>query len=212
MSPLTTTGMDTALLDLAHGAPVGAALEELAARARVHGDQLHAGGLGAARQLGGVAARVVPAQPHLQRDGHAHGADDRFDQRQGVIEVAHQRAARQLARHLARRAAHVDVDDVGAEPLGDAGALRHPARLAAGELYDEGDSSRPSARRRTSARWRTSCSLATISETTSPAPRRVQDGGTAGRSRRTWARAGPWWVRSCPPMSRPPAVGVITVL
>jgi hypothetical protein len=55
-----------------------------------------------------------------------------------VIEVAHEGAARQLARDLACGAAHVDVDDVGAQRLGDARALRHPALLAPGKLYDEG--------------------------------------------------------------------------
>ena len=56
---------------------------------------------------------------------------------QGVIEIAHQRAARELAGHLARRAAHVDVDDVGAHPLDDARAFRHPVGFAADELNDE---------------------------------------------------------------------------
>ena len=54
MSPLMTTGMRTASLTRRTKRPVGLALEELAARARVHGDERHAGGLGAARQLGGV--------------------------------------------------------------------------------------------------------------------------------------------------------------
>ena len=38
--------------------------------------------------------------------------------------------------HVPRRAAHVDVDDVGAGGLGDPRALRHPVRLAAGKLHD----------------------------------------------------------------------------
>ena len=37
---------------------------------------------------------------------------------------------------LLGRATHVDIDDVGALRLGDPGALRHPLRLAAGELDD----------------------------------------------------------------------------
>ena len=81
MSPLTTTGMRTASLTAAHEGPVGRALEELAARARMHGDELHARCLGATRQLGGVAARLIPPQPHLERDRDRDGADHRLDQR-----------------------------------------------------------------------------------------------------------------------------------
>ena len=87
---------------------------------------------------GALRLAVVPAGAHLQRDGHVDGADDRLDQARGVIEVAHQRRAGQLARHLAGRAAHVDVDDVGAQFFRHARPFRHPARLAARQLYDEG--------------------------------------------------------------------------
>ena len=53
-----------------------------------------------------------------------------------MIEIAHQRRAGLAAGHMARRAAHIDVDDVGAGGFGDPGALRHPVRLAARELHD----------------------------------------------------------------------------
>ncbi len=86
---------------------------------------------------GGVEARLIPPQPHLQRDRDRYGADHRLHQRGGMVEIAHQGRARQLARHLARRAAHIDVDDVGAQLLGRPRALPHPARLAADKLYDE---------------------------------------------------------------------------
>jgi len=118
--------------------PVGAALEELVAGARVHRDEANAGGFGTARQFRRVAAGIVPAQTHLQRDGHLDGADGRLDQAERVVEVAHQRRAGQLARHLARRASHVDVNNVGAEPFGNTRALRHPACVASCELYNEG--------------------------------------------------------------------------
>jgi hypothetical protein len=39
---------------------------------------------------------------------------------------------------LAGRAAHIDVDDVGAQLFRHARPFRHPARLAARQLYDEG--------------------------------------------------------------------------
>ncbi len=146
MSPLTTTGNRDALLDGAHRRPVGAALVELAAGAPVHGDQPHAGRFGAARELRRIDGAIVPAEPHLERDRHRYRADRRLDQRQGMIEIAHQRRARLPAGHLPRRTAHVDVDDRGAGGFGDARALRHPARFAAGEL-DDVDAAAPALRR-----------------------------------------------------------------
>ena len=53
-----------------------------------------------------------------------------------MIEVAHQRRARLPVGHVLGRAAHVDVDDLGARALGDARALRHPVRLTTGKLHD----------------------------------------------------------------------------
>ena len=124
------------LLHGAHRGPVGRALVELAARAAMHRDEADAGRFGAARKLGRIARIVVPAEPHLQRDRHADRADGRVDQGQRMIEIAHQRRAGLLAGHVLGRAAHVDVDDVGAGAFRDARALRHPVRLAAGELHD----------------------------------------------------------------------------
>ena len=72
--------------------------------------------------------------------GTAHGGDGCLDQSQGMVEIAHQRRARSAVGHLFGWAAHVDVDDVGALRLCDAGAFRHPMRLATGELNDvDGD-------------------------------------------------------------------------
>ena len=51
-----------------------------------------------------------------------------------MIEVAHQRRAGLPVGDVLGRTAHVDVDDLGARAFGDARALRHPARLAAGKL------------------------------------------------------------------------------
>ena len=106
----------------------------------MHGDHANAGSFRAARELRRIDAGVIPAEPHFQRDRHAHGGDGCLDQGQRVIEIAHQRRAGGAVGHLLGRAAHVDVDDVRALRLGDAGAFRHPMRLAAGELHDvDGD-------------------------------------------------------------------------
>jgi hypothetical protein len=37
---------------------------------------------------------------------------------------------------MARGAAHIDIDDLGASGFGDTGTLRHPSDFAAGELND----------------------------------------------------------------------------
>ena len=51
-----------------------------------------------------------------------------------MIEIAHQRRAGLTVGHMLGRAAHIDVDDVGAGGFSDACALRHPVRFAAREL------------------------------------------------------------------------------
>ena len=131
------------LFDRADGGPVGAPVIELAAGAAVHGDHLDAGRLRTAGKLGGVDAGVIPAEPHLQRDRHAHGGNRRLDQRERMVEVAHQRRAGGAVGDLLRRAAHIDIDDGGALRLGDAGALGHAAGFAAGQLHDMDGDPRP---------------------------------------------------------------------
>ena len=160
------------LFDGAHGGPVRTALEELAAGAAMHRHELDAGCLRPSRQLRRITGPVVPAQAHLERDGNRHGTDNRGDQPDRVIEITHERTARELTRHLARRAPHVDIDDLGAEPFGQARALGHPSSVTANKLYDEGGQVAAHGAAKTSARSRTSSRLATISDTTRPAPSR----------------------------------------
>ena len=124
------------ILDGAHRAPIGVALVELAAGAAVHRNHLHARGLRAARQFRRVERAIVPAEPHLQRHRHLHRRYRRLDQSQRVIEIAHQRRTGLAARHMARRTAHIDIDDFGAGGFGDPRAFRHPSGLAARELND----------------------------------------------------------------------------
>ncbi len=109
---------------LAHRAPIGAALVELIAGAAMHGDELHARLLRAPRKFGRVHAIVVPAEPHLQGDRHLHRRHGRLDQRQRMVEIAHQRRARLPVGHVLGRAAHIDIDDVGAGILPRSGRPR----------------------------------------------------------------------------------------
>ncbi len=100
------------------------------------GDKCNAGRLGAARQFRRIAAAVIPAQPHFQRNRHFDGPHHRFDQTERVIQIAHQRRSGLAVGDVLGGAAHVDIDDRGAGGFRDAGAFGHPMRFAAGELDD----------------------------------------------------------------------------
>ena len=79
---------------------------------------------------------ISPKQTFLNgRNRNGYRLHHRFNERQRMVEVAHQRRAGLAAGHVPRRAAHIDIDDVGASVGGDRGAFRHPARLAAGDLH-----------------------------------------------------------------------------
>ena len=128
-------------LDGGNGFVLCLARVALLARAAMHRDHLHARALGGARQRNGVALRRAPARAHLQRDRHAlrrasghHGLDDA--QRQRL--VLHQCAARPLAAHLARRAAHVDVNHLRAARHVPGRALGHGRRISPHDLHRKG--------------------------------------------------------------------------
>ena len=137
MSPLTTTGMRTASLTLRTRRQSAWPLKNWQRVRACTVMQLYARRFG--RRASSGALRLAWSQPSriFSVTGTFTAPTTASIRRCGVLEIAHQRGTGQLARHLARRAAHVDVDDVGAERLGHARALRHPARLAAGKLYDE---------------------------------------------------------------------------
>ena len=69
-SPLAITGIPDARHDLGDALPIGAALVELLAGAAMDRDRLDAERFAAAGKLGRVDAILVPAEPHLHRDGH----------------------------------------------------------------------------------------------------------------------------------------------
>ena len=125
------------LLDRADRRPVGPALVELAARAAVHGDHPHAGAPRRRRASSGALIELW-SQPSriFSVTGSGVAATVASIRVQRMVEVAHQRRAGIAGRHLARRAAHVDVDDVGAGVGRRPRAFRHPVRLAPGELDD----------------------------------------------------------------------------
>ena len=122
---------------LAHRRPVCRAGIELAARAPVHCQHLHALGLGNLAELRRGAAGIIPAEAHLQRHRPVAGAlDGRIDDLACEAQITHQRRARLAAGHFLGRAAHVDVDDVHARFRHQTRALQHVAGAARGELDD----------------------------------------------------------------------------
>ncbi len=137
MSPLTTTGMATASLTSRTRDQSAVPLKKQQ-RVRPCTVTMRTPAASARRaSSGALSDRVSQPRRILRVTGTRDGGDDGFDQRQRVVEVAHQCAAGELAGHLTCRAAHIDVDDVGAARLGDSRALGHPLSFAAGELYDE---------------------------------------------------------------------------
>ena len=100
----------------------------------MHGYHLHAGLLGATRQLRRIQAVMIPTQTHLQRHRNRDRLYRRLDQRQRMIKITHQRRTAQAAGHLPGRTAHIDVDDVRARLFGQPRADIHPVRFTPGKL------------------------------------------------------------------------------
>jgi len=90
---------------------------ELLARPAVDCDQGDALPFRAARQFGGVARRVIPAETHLHRHRDRRGRAGGGDQTGRMVEITHQRCACETARHPLAGATHVEVDPVGAGRL-----------------------------------------------------------------------------------------------
>ena len=85
-----------------------------------------------------VDLAVVPPLAHLDGDGNLHRLRHRRDDFRGVRRLAHQAAAGVVLRDLRHRAAHVDVDDVGAHLFDDARGFGHLGGLAAEDLNRDG--------------------------------------------------------------------------
>ena len=86
---------------LHHGAnarEIDRAAKALFARAAMDEDRRHADVLQRAGQVGRGQILVVPAEPHLGRDGNLHGVHHAADERGGLVEFGHHgRAAADVA-------------------------------------------------------------------------------------------------------------------
>ena len=128
MSPLPSTGMDTAALRRGDGGPVGLAGVGLLRRTPVQRDRRTAGVLGdpAGVQEGLVVG--VDADPGLDRHRHPvrlGRPHRRLEDHRQPVPLVGQRRSPTLAGHLGHRAAEVEVD-VAHAVLGD----QDPGRLA----------------------------------------------------------------------------------
>ena len=137
MSPLTTTGMPTASFTRRTKAQSATPLKNWQ-RVRAW-TVISATPASSAQRASSGALRLASSQPSriFSVTGTRTAPTTASIRLSGVREIAHQGRARLLAGHLAGRAAHVDVDDVGAQISRHARPFRHPARLAARQLYDE---------------------------------------------------------------------------
>jgi len=123
--------------DFPDDGPRGLTGEALRARARVHGDGVHALGLRHLGHLDRVQVLVVPAAADLDGERHAHRLAQRAQDERGGGHVAHERGALALAGDLGHGAAHIEIHDVGAQDLAALGGPREPIGILAQELHGE---------------------------------------------------------------------------
>ncbi len=114
--------------------PIGSAGVALRGGAPVNGNGCGAGVFDHLRQRRRIPLVVVPARSHLHGHGNADRPGHRRDHTGRVRRLAHQAAAGIVLRDLRHRAAHVDVDDVGAHAFDDLCSGGHLVGIAAEDL------------------------------------------------------------------------------
>src|SRR5690606_33711842 len=120
-------------LDVGDGVVLGFAHVLVGAGAAVDGDGADAGFFGNAGDHGGVLVGAIPACAELERDrGVRHRLDHGFEDACDQWLVLHQRGAGHHVAHLLGRAAHVDVDDLGAVVGVVLGGFGHHRGVGAG--------------------------------------------------------------------------------
>jgi hypothetical protein len=101
----------------------------------VHGERLRAGRLDDARHAHRVAPLRARAGADLDRDRHRHRGDHGLDDAADQAFIREQRGPGGHVAHFLGRAAHVDVDDLGAEIHVGARRAGELDRVAAGDLH-----------------------------------------------------------------------------
>ena len=85
-----------------------------------------------------IARAVLEPASHLHGDGQADRVRDRGDDAARELRIVEQRRPRAGLRHLAHRAAEVDVDEIGSGRLDHPSRLRHRGRVGAEDLNRQG--------------------------------------------------------------------------
>ena len=124
--------------ELCSEAVIGAAGVHLLRRARVQGENRGACGNELRADGEAVAGAVAEAAAHLHRNGQVDRVGDRRDDAAGEHRVVEQRRTRTGLRHLAHRAAEVDVDDVRACVFDHSRRFRHRVGIGAEDLDRQG--------------------------------------------------------------------------
>jgi hypothetical protein len=105
------------------------------AGAAVQGQHRNAGLLGHARDGQRILVFAVPAGAELQGDRHVDRPHHRFQDALHQVFVLQQGRTAPVVAHFLDRAAHVDVDDLGAALDVEPGAVGQVFRVGAGDLH-----------------------------------------------------------------------------
>jgi hypothetical protein len=125
------------LFDARYGVVFGVTLVSACSRPAVNGERLDAAFFGDAGNSRPVAVLPIPAGSHLERYRHVDRGDDGVEDSRDKRFVLHQCRAGESPAHLLCRAAHVDVDDLGAPVNAGAGSEGHLLRFGAGNLHGD---------------------------------------------------------------------------
>ncbi len=123
------------LLDGADGVVFGSAGVTAGAGAAVHRQGLDTGPLGELRDVHAVAVVRIPAGADLQGNRDSDSRHHRLEYAADQDLVAQQRGTGRHLADLARRAAHVDIDDGRAMRHVDLRGPRHGGRIRTQDLY-----------------------------------------------------------------------------
>ena len=127
-------GYRNGFLDLADRRPVCPARIKLAARTAMNAEHGDPFGLRQPREFRRIDRLIIPAKPHFQCHGDAHGRDGGANKRHRQRDVAHQMRSGIAVRDFFSGTAHVDVNDRSPRILREPRRFRHNIRIAAGDL------------------------------------------------------------------------------
>ena len=115
--------------------PIGLAAVKLIPRPAVDGNGSGTGIFSPFCQFRRHEGSIIPARAHLDGDGNGHGLYDGAYNFFGQGQILHQRRTVAIFDDLLYRAAHIDVDDIGAGFFDDSSRLGHDFRIRTENLH-----------------------------------------------------------------------------